>query len=61
VYELADKVKYLGVLLYTSLKNDNDMWRQLKSICCAADMLRGTFAYSSTAIKTLRFMPMYAY
>ena len=39
-----DQVKYLGLFLIASLKDDNDIHRQVKSLYCAANNLRGTFA-----------------
>ena len=46
------KVKYLGVLLIASLKDDDDdIQRQVKSLYCAANKLSGTFAQYSPAVK----------
>jgi len=57
-------VKYLGVLLYASLKDDDDIRRQVKSLYCAANKLRGTFDQCSPAVKNtiscLYCMPVYA-
>ena len=43
-----DQVKYLGVLLNASLKDDDNIQRQVKSLYCAANKLRGTFTASTT-------------
>jgi len=51
----ADQVKYLSVLLYTLLINENDMQRQVKSLYCAADKLGGTFAQCSNAVRNIMF------
>jgi len=45
-----------------SLKDDDDIQRQVKSLCCAENKLRGTFDQCSTVVKTLfraYFMLMY--
>jgi len=50
--ELSKQVKYRGA----SLKDDNDIQRQVKSFCCAANKLRGTFTQCTTAVKNACFM-----
>jgi len=49
--QFSDQVKYLCILLNASLKDDNDIQRQVKSLYCAANKLRSTFAQCSTAVK----------
>jgi len=62
--QFLDQVKYLGVWINVSLKDDDDIQRQVKSLYCAANKLRGTFDQCSTAVKNTLFraycMPMYA-
>jgi len=62
--QFFDQVKYLGVWINASLKDDDDIHRQLKSLCCAANKLRGTFDQCYPAVKNTLFraycMPMYA-
>jgi len=41
--QFFDQVKYLGVWINSSLKDDDDIQRQVKSLYCAANELRGTF------------------
>ena len=43
-----------------SLKDDDDddIQRQVKSLYCAANKLRGTFDECSPAVKTLYFVPI---
>jgi len=57
-------VKYLGVRINASLKDDDDIQRQVKSLYCAANKLRGTFDQCFPAVKNALFraycMPMYA-
>ena len=59
-----DQVKYLGVWINASVKDDDDIQRQVKSLYCAANKLRGTFDQCSPAVKNTLFhsyyMPMYA-
>ena len=55
--QFLDQVKYLGVWINASLKDDDDIQRQVKSLYCAANKLRGTFYQCSTAY----CMPMYAW
>ena len=47
-----------------SLKDDDDIQRQVRSLYCAANKLRGTFDQCSSAVKNTLFrsycMPMYA-
>jgi len=50
--QFFDQVKYLGVLLNASLKDDDDIQRQVKLLYCAANKLR------SPAVKTLYFVPI---
>jgi len=63
--QFFDQVKYLGVWINASLKDDDDdIQRQVKSLYCAANKLRGTFDQCSPAVKNTLFytycMPMYA-
>jgi len=59
------QVKYLGVWINASLKDDDDIQTQVKSLCCAANKLRGTFDQFSPAVKNTLFraycMPVYAW
>jgi len=48
-------VKYLGVWINASLKDDDDIQRQVKSLYCAANKLRGTFDECSPAVKNILF------
>jgi len=61
---IFDQVKYLGVWINASLKDDDYIQRQVKSPCCAANKLRGTFDQCSPAVKNTLFraycMSMYA-
>jgi len=47
----CDQVKYLGAFLKSSLKDDDDIQRQVKSLYCAANKLRDTFDQCSPAVK----------
>jgi len=62
--QFLDRVKYLGVWINASLKDDDDNQRQVKSLYCAANKLRGTFDQCFPAVKYTLFraccMPMYA-
>ena len=62
--QFFDQVKYLGVWINSSLKDDDDIQKQVKSLYCAANKLRGTFDQCSPAVKNTQFhaycMPMYA-
>jgi len=62
--QFFDQVKYLAVLMHASLKDDDDVQRQGKSLYCATNKLRGTFDQCSTAVKNTLFraycMPMHA-
>jgi len=62
--QFFDQVKYLGVLLNASLKDDADIKRQVKSPYCAANKLRGTFDQCSSVVKSTLFraysMPIYS-
>jgi len=65
VYNFFDRVKYLGVWINASLKDDDDdIQGQVKSLCCAAKKLRGTFDQCSPAVINTLFraycMRMYA-
>jgi len=53
VYDFLTKSNIL-VLLNASLKDDNDIPRQVKSLHCTANKLRGTFAQCSNAVKNFR-------
>jgi len=44
-------MKYLVVLLNTSLKNDDDIQRQVKSLYCAANKVQETFDQRSHTVK----------
>ena len=46
--QFLDQLKYLGVWINASLKSDDDIQRQVKSLYCAANKLRGTFDQCST-------------
>ena len=56
--QIFDQVKYLGVTLNASLKDDDDSQRQVKSLYCAANNLRGTFDQCSPAVKNIIFVPI---
>ena len=49
------KVKYLGVWINASLKDDDDIQRHVKSFYCAVNKLRGTFDQCSPAVKNTLF------
>jgi len=49
--QFLDQVKSLGVWINASLKDDDDIQRQVKSLYCAANKLRGTFDQCSPAVK----------
>jgi len=63
--QFFDQLKYLGVWINASLKDDDDIQRQVKSLYCAANELRGTFDQCTPAVKNTLFraycMPMYAH
>ena len=52
------QVKYLGVWINASLKDDDDIQIQVKSLYCAANKLRGTFDQCSPAVKKHYFVPI---
>ena len=56
--QFLDQVKYLGVWINASLKDDDDIQRQVKSLYCAANKLRGTFDQCSPAVKILYVVPV---
>ena len=56
--QFLNQVKYLGVWINASLKDDDDIQRQVKSLYCAANKLRGTFDQCFPAVKTLYFVPI---
>jgi len=62
--QFFDQVKYLGVWINTSLKDDDDILRQVESLYRAANKLRGTFDQCSPAVKKTLFraycMPVFA-
>ena len=62
--DFVDRVKYLGVVLQGSLKDDADIQRQIRSLYCAANKLRTTFHKCSTPVKNIFYRayctPMYA-
>ena len=49
--QFFDQVKYFGVWINASLKDDDDIQRQVKSLYCAANKLRRTFDQCSPAVK----------
>jgi len=49
--QFFDQVKYLGVWINASLKDDDVNQRQVKSLYCAANKLRGTFDQCTPAVK----------
>ena len=49
--KVFDQVKYLGVWINASLKDDDDIQREVKSLYCAANKLRDTFDQCSPAVK----------
>jgi len=49
--QFLNQMKYLGVWINTSLKDDDDIRRQVKSLYCAANKLRGTFDQCPPAVK----------
>jgi len=61
--QFLNQVKYLGVWIDASLKDDDDIQRQVKSLYCAANKLGGTFDQCTPAVKNTLFraycMPMY--
>ena len=56
--QFFDQVKYLSALLNGSLKDDDDIQRQVKSQYCAANKFRETFDQCSPGVKTLYFVPI---
>ena len=46
-----DQVKYLGVWIYASLKDDDDIQRQATSLYCAANKFRDAFDQCSPTVK----------
>jgi len=62
--QFLDQMKYLGVWINASLKDDDDIQRQVESLYCAANKLRGAFDQCSPAVKNTLFraycMPMYS-
>ena len=53
--QFSDQVNYLGLLLNASLKDDNDIQWQVKSLYSAANKIGGTFAQCSTGVKNTPF------
>jgi len=53
--QFFDQVKYLGVWSHASLKDDDDIQRQVTSLYCAANKLRGTFDQYTPAVKNIPF------
>jgi len=49
--KFAGQVKYLGILLHTSLKDDSEIWRKVKMLDCAANKLKSVLDQRSTAVK----------
>jgi len=49
--QFLDQVKYVGMWINASWKDDDDIRRQVKSLYCAANKLRGTFDQCSPAVK----------
>ena len=62
--QFLNQVKYFGVWINASLRDDDDIQRPVTSRYCAANKLRGTFDQCSPAAKNTLFraycMPMYA-
>jgi len=62
--QFLNQVKYLGVWIKASLKDDDDIQRQVKSLYCTANKLRSIFDQCSPAVKNTLFraycMPMHA-
>ena len=62
--QFFNQVKYLGVWINPSLKDDDNIQAQVTSLYCAANKLKGTFDQCSSAVKNTLFcsycMPMYA-
>ena len=62
--QFLNQVKYHGVWINASLKDDDDIQGQVKSLYCAANKLRGTFDQCTPALKNTLFraycMLMYA-
>jgi len=56
--QFSNYVKYLGVLLNASLKDDDDIQRQVKSLYCAENKLRSTFSQCSHAVNALYHTPI---
>jgi len=56
--QFSDHVKYLVVLINASLKDDDDIHKNVKSLCCAAYKLRWTFDQCFSALKTFCFVPI---
>jgi len=54
MYNFVTKRNIL-VWINASLKDDDDIQRQVKSLYCAANKLRGTFGQCSTAVKNTLF------
>jgi len=62
--QFFDQMKYLGMWIKASLKDDDGIQKQVKSLYCTANKLRGTFDQCSPAVKNTLFrayyMPIYA-
>ena len=54
---ISDQMKYLGVRINASLKDDHDLQRQVKLLYCAANKLRRIFISALLQQKTVYFLP----
>ena len=61
---MFDQVKFLDLWINALLKDDDDIQRQVKSLYCVANKLRGTFDQCSPAVRNTLLraysMPVYA-
>jgi len=55
--QFSEQINCLGVLLYARLKDNDEIQRQVKSVYCAANKLRDTFAQCSPAVSNTLFRP----
>lgn len=62
--KFVNKVKYLGVILNSSIYDDDDLNRQVRSFYCSANKLRARFSKCSSDVKNVLYrsycMSMYA-
>ena len=54
--DCVKKIKYLGFVLTSDLRDDDDMNRQLRSVCGSANKLRRKFFCCSKAVKNSLFL-----